>query len=58
VYCPVCGEVLVGGDGEELRCEAGRMPLSEHLAASLTECYVEESRRPSDEPLKYPGLCT
>jgi hypothetical protein len=56
VYCPVCGEPLVGGGGEELRCEAGRMPLSAHLAERLTECYVEESRRPSDQPLRYsPG---
>jgi rubrerythrin len=32
------------------------MPLSVHLAEGLAECYVAESRRPSDQPLRYsPG---
>ena len=49
MHCPKCGDVLeeVGG---KLLCVRGEMELSQHLAKSLRECYVDKVRLPKEPP--------
>ena len=50
MFCPKCGDVLERRSDGELACERGDMGLSRSLERRLSECFIENVRRPSDVP--------
>ena len=53
MFCPRCGVAFTESPGRPLKCEPGDMPLSADLERRLRECYVDSSRLPRSEPLRY-----
>jgi DNA-directed RNA polymerase subunit M/transcription elongation factor TFIIS len=46
LYCPKCGDAFKETESGGFICERGQMELSERMSQSLSECYVENKRRP------------
>ena len=55
LHCPKCGDLLsLSADGD-LQCIRGKMSVKRELERRLRDCYVLETRRPSESIFTYKG---